>query len=147
MLCCTTYTDGSLPSILLPDIPISRGKDDITLFVVDWEMMHLNVPNVDFGQMIAEFYFFWVFKSIPAGMWMLEALVDAYGPVTEEFAYRTLIQVGAHLVCVITDLNRLPSEQLEKSVAVGKELIVRAWSRDRAWFEQSELACVFRQVQ
>ena len=109
-------------------------------------MMHLNVPNVDFGQMIAELYFFWVFKSIPAGLWMLEAMVDAYGPVTEEFAYRTLIQIGAHLVCAITDLSRVPPEQLEKSVTVGKELIMHAWNKDRTWFEKSELACIFRQV-
>ena len=135
-----------MSSIILPDAPISQNDDHVTVFVVDWEMMHLNVPNVDFGQMIAELYFFWVFKSIPAGLWMLEAMVDAYGPVTEEFAYRTLIQIGAHLVCVITDLSRVPPEQLEKSITVGKELIVHAWNKHRRWFEKSELACIFRQV-
>lgn len=118
----------------------------MTLFVVDWEMVHLNDPSVDLGLMLAELYFFSLFKSIPAGLWMLEAMVDAYGPVTEDFAYRTAIQIGAHLVCVITDLNRVPPEQLEKAAAVGKEIIVHAWKKDRAWFEGGELACLFRQV-
>lgn len=128
------------------DAPIRQDDRNRTLFVVDWEMMHLNVPNVDFGQMLAEFYSAWLFQSVPAGLWMLEGMVDAYGPVTEDFAYRTALQIGAHLVCVMTVLDRLPPEQLEQAVAVGRDIIVHAWNKDRAWFEKGELACMFFQV-
>jgi hypothetical protein len=140
-----TLTDLFL-SIIIPDTAVPRGGSNITLFVVDWEMMHLNVPNVDFGLMIAEFYFLWVFKSTSAGLWLLEAMVEAYGPVTEESAYRTALQVGAHFVCVLTDLNRVSEEELEKAASVGKEIIVHTWKKDLAWFKKSELACIFRQA-
>lgn len=119
---------------------------NVTAFVIDWEMMHLNEPNVDFGQMIAEFYTIWLFKSLPAGLWALEAMVDAYGPVTEASAFRTAIQIGVHLVCVISDTKWGPPEEIEKAVGVGKEIIVHAWNKDRAWFEKGEFACIFRQV-
>ena len=119
---------------------------NVTLFVVDWEMMHLNVPNVDFGQMIAELYAIWLFKSIPAGLWMLEALVEAYGQVKEASAFRTALQIGAHLVCSISDADWGPPDQIEKAVGIGKDIIVHAWNNDRAWFEKGELACIFRQV-
>ncbi|CAH0033906.1 unnamed protein product [Clonostachys rhizophaga] len=107
----------------------TQRRNNVTLFVVDWEMVHLNVPHVDFGLMVAGFYYFWLFKSMPAGRWMMESMVEACGPLTEEFAFRTAIQVGAHLVCVITDLNRVPTDQLEKAAATGKEILVHAGRR------------------
>ena len=124
-----------------------QDDSSVTLFVVDLEMVHLNVTSVDFGLMIAEFYSTWLFQSSHAGLWMLEEFVDAYGPVTEEFAYRTALQVGAHLVCVMTDLNRLAPDQLEKAAEAGKEIIVHAWNKDRAWFEKGELASIFCHIE
>lgn len=132
--------------MMIPYAATPKHGNNVTLFVVDWEMVHLNVPHVDFGLMVAEFYYFWLFKSMPAGRWMMESMVEAYGPLTEEFAFRTAIQVGAHLVCVITDLNRVPTDQLEKAAATGKEILVHAWKKDRAWFENSDFACLFRQT-
>jgi hypothetical protein len=117
------------------------------MFVVDWEMMQLNVPAVDYGEMAAELYYFSVFKSLPAGKWLLEGFADAYGTVSEDFAYRALMQIGAHLICVILDLGRLPESQFEKAVSVGKDILVHAWRKDRAWFEDSDLACIVRQIQ
>lgn len=129
----------------MPDAPI-RECSDVPVFVIDWEMAHIGVPNVDFGQIIAEMYTIWLYKSIPAGLWLMEGLVDAYGEVTEEFAFRTAIQVGAHLVCVTSIVGWGPPEQIEKAVAIGKDIIVLAWKKDRSWFEKGELACIFRQV-
>ncbi|CAI6018034.1 unnamed protein product [Clonostachys chloroleuca] len=108
--------------MMIPDAAIPKHGNNVSLFVVDWEM------------------------SMPAGRWMMESMVEAYGPLTEEFAFRTAIQVGAHLVCVITDLNRVPTDQLEKAAATGKEILVHAWKKDRAWFENSDFACLFRQT-
>lgn len=141
---CTEYWFFPF-SILLPNAPILEGRD-VPVFVIDWEMAHLGVPNVDFGQMIAEMYTTWLFKSIPSGLWMMESLVYAYGEVTEEFAFRTAIQVGTHLVCVISTLGWGPPEQVEKAIVIGRDIIVHAWNKDRSWFEKGELACIFSQV-
>lgn len=135
-----------LISILLPDEPTSEDGQGTTMFVIDWEMLHMNVPNVDIGQMIAELYTIWLFRSIPAGLWVLEALVEAYGEVTEEFAFRTALQVGSHLVCVICELRWGSPEQIERVLALGRDIILHAWRKDRTWFERSELACIFLQA-
>lgn len=89
------YADH-ISSVLIPDKPIQEGKG-VPIFVTDCEMAQLSVPNVDFGQMIAELYAPWPYKGITAGLWMMRELVDGYGVVDEEFAFRTALQTGAHL--------------------------------------------------
>jgi hypothetical protein len=38
------------------------------------------------------------------------------------------------------------SEQNKEVVAVGRDIIVNAWKKDRTWFEKGDLACLFRRV-
>ena len=109
-------------------------------------MAHLASPSVDYGQMIAEMYTFWIYKQIPAGLWMVEGLVEGYGKISEEFAFRTAIQVGCHIVGVIPMVGWGDEEETKKAVAVGRDIIVNAWKKDRAWFEKSDLASLFKQV-
>lgn len=116
------------------------------MLVIDWEMAHMGVPNVDFGEMIAELYTIWLYKRIPAALWMMEAFVGAYGEVSQEHAFRTAVQVGAHIVCVTSTLGWGTGEEVEKAVVVGKNIIVHAWEKDRSWFEEGDLACMFRQA-
>ncbi|KAH7305273.1 hypothetical protein B0I35DRAFT_414054 [Stachybotrys elegans] len=88
------HGDFRTGNILVPNAQMPQHGRNVTLLVVDWEMMQL----------------------IPAGLWMLEAMVRHY------------------------------PECLEKSAAIGNEIIVHAWHKDCAWFEKSDLACIFRQV-
>lgn len=117
------------------------------MFVVDWEMAQLGVPSLDLGQMIAELYELWLYKSRNAGLWIIQGLVGAYGIASEGFAYRTAIQVGAHLICFGTSVQGWGTpEQVENVARIGRDLIVKAWNKEHAWFEGGDLSCLFSQV-
>lgn len=115
------------------------------MLVIDWECTQLGLPSVDFGQMIAEMYALWAYKSITAGIWMMEGFIEAYGNASQDFAFRTAIQTGAHLLCTTTTFPGWGTPQKVQEVArLGRDIIVHAWEKDAAWFERGDLACLFR---
>ncbi|KAJ4269839.1 hypothetical protein NW762_001508 [Fusarium torreyae] len=131
-------------NIVLPNVPIQESTP-VEMLVIDWELTQPGLPSVDFGEMIAEMYALWLYKSITAGLWMMEGFVEGYGKISEDFAFRTAIQTGTHLLCVTTDGAKWGTpEQLEKVVGVGRDIIVHAWKKDRAWFEKGDLTCLFK---
>ncbi|KAI0016956.1 kinase-like domain-containing protein [Xylariomycetidae sp. FL0641] len=133
-------------NILLPDLPIEKGKD-VPMFVVDWELASLGVPSLDVGQMMANLYQVKLYKNITAALWMIQGFVEGYGRTDEEFAFRTAIQTGVHLVAFGNQVSGWGTpEQIEKSIGIGKDIIVHAWRKDKAWFEGGELACLFGQA-
>lgn len=139
-------------SILLPNAPILPSAEAVPVFVVDWEMAQLGLPNLDLGQMLAEMYELWLYKRIRGGLWMMEGLVEGYGAVTEAFALRTAIQLGAHLVCFGTSVPGWGApEQVREVARRGRDIISHAWRKDRAWFEKEggggELAGLFSTAQ
>ncbi|KAK0637308.1 kinase-like domain-containing protein [Bombardia bombarda] len=128
---------------LLPDIPLEKGAQT-SIFIVDWEMCQLGVRPLDVGQMIAELYELFLFKGIEEGKWVIEGFAAGYGYIDDNFAFRTAIHVGTHLVCWGSRVPGWGSEaQIEQVVARGRDLIVHAWHKDRSWFEAGELACLF----
>ncbi|KAI0881882.1 kinase-like domain-containing protein [Annulohypoxylon maeteangense] len=130
-------------NILLPKGPIQEG-DDVPMFVVDWEMAQLGKLNLDLGQMIAELYELKLYKGIAAGLWMVQGFVNGYGAVSEDFAFRTAIQAGAHLVNFGTSVQGWGTqEQVENCARIGRDIVVHAWKKDRRWFEEGDLACLF----
>ncbi|KAI2471420.1 kinase-like domain-containing protein [Annulohypoxylon bovei var. microspora] len=130
-------------NILLPQTPIKEGVD-VPMFVIDWEMAQLGKLNLDLGQMIAELYELKLYKDIVAGLWIIQGFVGGYGAVSEDFAFRTAIQAGAHLISFGTSVRGWGTqEQVENCARVGKEIIVHAWKKDRRWFEEGDLACLF----
>lgn len=136
-----------MASVLLPNVPIQEGVD-VPMFVIDWEMAQLGKQNLDVGQMIAELYELKLYKDISGGLWMIQGFLDGYGAVIEEFAFRTAIQVGAHLVCFGTSVQGWGTpEQVENVARTGKEIIVHAWEKDRSWFETNDLACLFSKIE
>ncbi|KAI1828187.1 kinase-like domain-containing protein [Xylaria intraflava] len=131
-------------NVLLPNSPIHDGSD-VTMFVIDWEMSHLGVPNLDLGQMIAELYEMKLFRGVTAGLWMAQGFTEGYGPVDDDFAFRTAIQTGAHLVCFGTAVEDWGTpEQVEMVARTGRDIIVHAWQKDREWFRGSDLSCLFQ---
>lgn len=117
---------------------------NVPMFVIDWECTQLGHPCVDFGQMIAEMYALWLYKSMTAGLWMMKGFVKGYGPRSEEFAFRTAIQTGAHLLCITTTFPGWGTQkQVEFVAGIGRDIIVHAWQKDRSWFEGGDLACLF----
>jgi hypothetical protein len=45
---------------------------------------------------------------------------------------------------VTTDFPAWGRENYERVVAVGKDIIVHAWKKDREWFQEGDLAGLFR---
>lgn len=127
----------------MPDRPLQKGAET-PVFIVDWEMCHLGVRPVDLGQMIAEMWELSLFKGVDEGKWLIEGFVGGYGSFDDDFAFRTAIHVGTHLVCWGSRVSGWGTEeQVRQVVGMGKEVVLRAWRRDRAWFEAGDLACLF----
>jgi hypothetical protein len=129
-------------SILLPNTPIQEGVE-VPIFVIDWEQGQLGVPALDHGEMIGEFYAFWLYKKIDAGLWVMQGYIEGLGKQSESLAWRNAIQVGVHLLAFSTIAGWGTPGQIEIVAGLGRDIIVKAWNRDREWFEKSELACLF----
>lgn len=133
--------------MLLPDAEFQDGVE-VPIFVVDWEMTQLGVRNLDVGQMMAELYELWLYKNIEAGLWIMQGFAEGYGSVGEDFAFRTALQMGAHLVCFGTSVPGWGTPaQVEETARTGRELIVNAWQKNRAWFDRGELAFLFAPIE
>lgn len=131
-------------NVLLPDRPIQDG-DDITMFVIDWELSQIGVPSLDLGQMIAELYEMKLYKDITAGVWIIEGVVAGYGTLSDDFAFRTAIQIGAHLISFGTSVQGWGTpKQVEMVARTGRDIIVHAWQKRREWFKGGDLACLFQ---
>lgn len=130
-------------SILIPDKTIdASGQTNVQ--VVDWEMAQLNLRPLDIGQMIAELYELKLFKDIDAGLWIIRGFTAGYGKMDESFAYRALVHVGAHLVCISVSAPGWGTpEQVEGVVRVGRDVLTAAWKKDRAFFKGHDLECLF----
>ncbi|GAP87725.1 putative phosphotransferase enzyme family protein [Rosellinia necatrix] len=133
-------------NVLLPSGPIQDGID-VTVFVVDWEMAEIGLPNVDLGQMIGELYQLKLFKNITAGLWMVQGFVEGYGVVSDEFAFRTALQIGAHLLSFGAAVEGWGTQdQVEMVVRIGRDIMVHAWEKDREWFRGGDLKCLFHSI-
>ncbi|KAK1971134.1 phosphotransferase enzyme family protein [Colletotrichum sublineola] len=129
-------------NILLKDQPWKNEHSRI--LVVDWEMCMLGLKPLDLGQMIAELYELKLYKDMEAGLWLIQGFMKGYGAVDDEFAFRTLLHVGVHLINFGTTVKDWGTEEQTKSVASeGRDLVMNAWEKNRAFFEFHPLRCIF----
>ncbi|KAF4498518.1 cytoplasmic trna 2-thiolation 2 [Fusarium agapanthi] len=111
-------------NILLPDTPMAKGTHT-PIRIVDWEMVQIGVRPLDLGQAIAELWQLKLYKDIAAGEWLIRAFADGYGAVSDDFAYRTVIHVGVHLICFGSQTPGWgDAEQQKDVVRIGKEIIM-----------------------
>lgn len=88
-----------------------------------------------------------LYKSIDAGLWITQAFIEEYrsrSALSVDVAFRTAIHAGVHLVAWGSTVPGWgSSEQVEDVVRVGRDLVVKGWEKDRKWFEESDLGCLF----
>ncbi|KAM0436192.1 hypothetical protein ACHAPT_003084 [Fusarium lateritium] len=130
-------------NVLLPDVPVQEGTQT-PVKIVDWELAELGVRPLDLGQIIAELWQLKLYKDMDAGEWLIRGFAGGYDAVDDEFAYRTIIHVGVHLICIG---SRTPGwgtpEQNIELVEVGKEILVKAWNKERDYFNGHVLGSLF----
>lgn len=109
------------------------------MFIIDWEMSQMGMRPSDVGQVLAELYEIKHFKGHEAGIWIMEGLIEKYAHWDEEMAFRTAVHMGVHLVCWSNVPGWGSHGQVEDVIRFGRDLVVRGWERDRAWFERNEV--------
>ncbi|QPC78758.1 hypothetical protein HYE68_009510 [Fusarium pseudograminearum] len=144
---CPIHGDFWTGNVLISDVPVT-DSGRIPVRVVDWEMSQLGVRPVDLGQFIAELWSLKLYRNIDAGEWLIRAFAAGYGLVDDTFAYRAIIHVGIHIICFgsywsITPGELSEAEQRKIMIKIGKEVILKAWSRDREYFRGHLLGCLF----
>lgn len=131
-----------LCSILLPAGPFAEGQQ-VPVRIVDWEMAQLGVRPEDVGQLVAELWLLKLYKGIDAGLWILQGFVNGYGKVDHDFAFRALVHVGAHLICIGSSTPGWGSAEEGEAIArVGRDLLLAAWRKDLPAFKGHDLECL-----
>ncbi|KAJ5109182.1 Aminoglycoside phosphotransferase [Penicillium angulare] len=120
-------------------------QSETRMFAIDWELVQVGHKALDLGQMIAELYETKLFKGVEHGLWIIEGFQEGYGALSDEMAFRTAIHVGVHLVCWGSRVAGWGSQdQVEDVVRVGRDLILQAWAKNKSWFEQDAMGCLFK---
>ncbi|KAF9878851.1 phosphotransferase enzyme family protein [Colletotrichum karsti] len=133
-------------NVLIGDKPLAADLDT-TLFVVDWENAQLGVPIMDHGEMLGELYAIWLCQRKEASLWIAEGYCRGLGNLSESLAFRIALQLGVHLISFGAISREMESSEQTREVArIGGEIIVNAWGKQKAWFEQSELSVLFAAV-
>lgn len=129
--------------MLLPNQPIQQGSQT-RVGIIDWELTQLGLRPYDSGQMVAELWQLSLYKQIEAGVWIIQGFSEGYGNVDEDFTFRTLIQVGIHLVCFGSKVPGWGSEEQQRDILrIGRDTIVKAWEQDRSAFQGHPLESLF----
>jgi Ser/Thr protein kinase RdoA (MazF antagonist) len=142
-------------NVLLPDHSGTRryeeGKtcsSNNRLFVIDWEFAQYGHRAYDLGQMIGDLYERKVFNGNDTAMHVMRGVIEGYGEMSDEMAFRVAIHAGVHLVGWYNRRPRsgalvAPREVIVAGLTIGRDLILKGWARDRESFEDSVLAGLF----
>ncbi|KKK26790.1 hypothetical protein ARAM_000374 [Aspergillus rambellii] len=131
-------------NVLIPQTALDQPSPTTHLFIIDWELAQCGNRGLDLGQMIAELYMLKHFKDIDAGLWAIEGLAGGYQDISDDLAFRTLIHVGVHLICWGSTIAGWGTkDQIRAVICTGRDLITKAWERDRTWFEERVWKCMF----
>ena len=70
--------------------------------------------------------------------------MQGYGSIEEDLAFYTAIHVGTHLICWGSRVEGWGTEEQVKDVLrVGRDFVVSGWERDRGFFQDTALKCLF----
>ena len=137
-------------SVLIPNTPSleKQLRKGINLFIIDWELAQFGRREYDLGQMISDLYERKHFMDIESSLWLIQGFVTGYSASSDEMAFRIAIHARVHLICWYIRRDPTapftePPKQIQDAIRIGTDFIVKAWEKDRTWFEGSDLACLF----
>jgi hypothetical protein len=128
---------------LLADAELPQPGGPLKIYVIDWELSHITSTAFDLGQMIGDLFETRHYEGIEATEWLIEAFMEGYGPVNNDIAFKTAVQVGAHLICWGSMAAKGSPEQTEHGLRIGCDFVVRGWEKDKAFFNGTVLKCLF----
>lgn len=111
------------------------------MYIIDWELTHITSTAFDLGQVIGDLFETRHFKGIEAAEWLIEGLMEGYGRLDEDVAFKTAIQVGAHLICWGPTKGTV--EQVEAAMETGRDFVVNGWKKEKRFFAGTALSCLF----
>ncbi|KAI9376682.1 kinase-like domain-containing protein [Aspergillus egyptiacus] len=132
-------------NVLIPKSTLEQPLPVTPLFITDWELSQCGSRALDLGQMVAELYLLKHYKGLDDGLWAIEGFAEGYQDISEDIAFRALIHVGVHFIffgSIVPDWGT--QDQVRDVVRLGRDLITRAWAKDRASFKGEIWDCLFR---
>ncbi|EXJ88945.1 hypothetical protein A1O3_02009 [Capronia epimyces CBS 606.96] len=144
------HGDFAACNVLVSDVPSlqTNNPEAPKLVIIDWELAQVGHWAYDLGQMIGDLYEQKHFRQVDSAVWIVRGLVDGYGGLSDELAFRTAIHVGVWLLGWYNRRHpKLPlkgtPEQIAGIVQLATDVILKAWAKDRTWFEASVFAPLF----
>jgi hypothetical protein len=138
-------------SILLPragwrEPPLADRTNE--LFIIDWEFAQFGHRFCDLGQIVGDLYERKTYGNLDTAISTMEGVIDGYGALSDEMAFRTAIYVGVHLISWYNRRPRkgpkvAPPEVIVAGLTAGRDFMVKGWEKDRAFFQGSVLASLF----
>ncbi|KAH6658913.1 kinase-like domain-containing protein [Truncatella angustata] len=135
-------------NILIPTTPWREppvADETNKLFIIDWEFAQFGHRSYDLGQIVGDLYERKVFNDNAAGISTMEGVINGYGKLSDEMAFRTAIYVGVHLIGWYKRRPQkvIPPEIIVAGLTIGRDFIIKGWEKDRKFFEGSGLASLF----
>jgi hypothetical protein len=98
--------------------------------------------------MIGDLYERKLFSNIDIVMPVMQSVIEGYGELSDDLAFRAAIHAGVHLVGWYIRRPRTgplmaPPEVIVAGLTVGRDFILRGWEKDRKFFESSVLGSLF----
>lgn len=118
------------------------------LFVIDWEFSHFGHHSCDLGQIVGDLYERKIYGNFDTAISIMKGVIDGYGTLSDEMAFRTAIYVGAHLITCYNRrprkaLNVTPPDVIVAGLTIGIDFMLKGWAKDRDFFRDSALASLF----
>lgn len=148
-LLCRIRTDPNLHhdgSVLLlsPPSPASPNK----IAIIDWELAQYGHLAYDLGQFIGDLCENHLLDSPQHVKSTIGGFIRGYGGLSDELAFRTAIHAGVHFIHWY--VRRPPTakmletpEKIADAMKLGRDIVVKGWQKDRAWFNGTILAPLF----
>lgn len=87
-----------------------------------------------------------LYRGCVESLGVIEALIEGYGPVDEEMAFRTAIYVGMHVINWYRRVKdkSLPLNILHHGLCMGRDFLLEVKAGNKEYFLNTPLAGLFR---